>query len=205
MAITQQQLQPVLDEWWTGRVGDGSESPRVRWRDGSVGGMASRAYTPEIDALSALLAASLSGAYRVAASLAVGADGATDVRIEVQDTPAGAATVLRWRPAPAALDLDDVIDRNATRRQRASADPGRADRLAAAFALDIAAATEDDARNAASALKRHRDELRERLEARTLAGLDVAVVNADLAAVGGRLGLVSAEVTARVAARKVGG
>lgn len=204
MAITQQQLQPVLDEWWTGRVGD-AESPRVRWRDGSVGGLPSRAYTPEIDVLGALLASAVPGAYRVAASLAVGADGATDTRIEVQETPGSATTVLRWRPAPAGLNLDDVIERNSTRRQRASADLGRADRLAAAFALDLATATDEEALGATAELKRHRNELRERLEARTLAGLDVAAVNAELAAVGARLGLVSADVTARATARKGNG
>lgn len=204
MAITQQQLQPVLDEWWTGRIA-GSESARVRWRDASVGGLASRAYTPEIDALGALLAADLPGAYRVLASLAIGADGATDVRVEVQATAGSPPTVLRWRPGPAALDLDDVVERNSTRRTRASADPGRADRLAAALALDLATATEEQAVTASAELKRHRNELRERLEARTLAGLDVAAVAAELDATRARLGLVTAEVTARVAVRKGNG
>jgi hypothetical protein len=174
------EMQALLDEWHTGRTADG-ESPRFarRWRDARAGGFASRAYTAHVEDLCAEVArlATADGATGANVRLAVGADGETDVRVEldyeplVTDPDTGAVSragkpdlrVERWRPSSG--NLLDVCERGTTVRVHQAARTSFEKKLARAHALDVVDAELPDTYDALAALKVRRFELADMLDA----------------------------------------
>lgn len=185
-------IDDIVREWWTGRDARGVESKHAKWRDGSVGGLASRVRDPRsIEMLSAMLCTAGVADY-VRVRLATGADGEPDVRIETET--AGVVSARRWRPA--GETLDHVVERNATPSARRRADASqRSAMLADALARDPSTLDEASARDVLTMLKQRRAELVDAAEA----GADVS---SDRGAIEARMATVRARYEQQLAARK---
>ena len=164
------ELTDLLNEWFTGRLKDGAESPRLahRWSDATVLGQAVRVYRADLRDLRGMLSPPKAlGFDKITPGLAVGADGEVDIRIE---TAIGKEiTVTRWRPelGPDGRTLGDVYDRGATythaverlSNPTALADADRAGEL-----------TEEELSASSAAVKFEMVKLQQQAEAQTLLG-----------------------------------
>lgn len=137
-------LAAILDEWFTGRVGD-HESDKFgsRWSSARVAGMSARTYDARIDDLRAHTAR-LAREY-VNVRFCYDANGDVALRIEID------GAVTRWRA--------DGIERLEGAPKH---DP---DRLEKSKRIDLAKASLLDTSNALADLKRERHRLRDMLEA----------------------------------------
>ncbi len=153
-------ITAVLLEWWTGLTAKGAESAFARWS--KVADM--RARTMDVADLGAMLSTALPSESLVRVRLAAGADGATDVRVELED-PKG-VSVLRWRPAPDEKhNLDDVLEHGTTRARRGAGLASFAKRVARALKADVERFELADTHDAISALKFACVDLTDRAEA----------------------------------------
>lgn len=113
-------MNELLVEWWTGTASDLAH----RWSESEVVGIPSRVYEAHLDDLTAMLASFYGEEFIVRACLVEGAEGQTDLRIELESS--GKVEIIRWRPPYGTKDLDDVFEsgqsaprrRNAIARQR---------------------------------------------------------------------------------------
>lgn len=153
----------LLNEWFTGRLPDGSESPRFasRWKDARAGRFKSRSYVPNLADVRGFAARP---GFRVSVNLKAGADGATELRFDVVDKTTGARTVETWRPVTGSLD--GVLDRGAPRHERVARvrNPSALANADRASELDVG-----DAGDAAAAVRAEVAILREQLEAQDIA------------------------------------
>lgn len=159
-------MHAVITEWWTGLDADNKPSRHNVWIEGPLGPMR----RIELERLGSMLSAGLGTNDHVRVRLARGADGETDVRIELE--LAGLIEVRRWRPS------DGNLDRNCLHGGRTLAKE-RSPEVLAARSQDLATAKTDpetmllgDMAPCTHALKTRRMELREQIEAIGLVGGD---------------------------------
>lgn len=168
-------LEDLLTEWFTGRDAEGKESVRFakRWRNAKAGPFASRVYEPHVDDLvpDATLTAA-HGLLGMSARLAIGADGAVELRVELER--ASGREVVRWRPLVG--DIAIAFERGFRGKEVVSTA-----RVSEMIAADQRSMTLDDTGPAISVLKRRRFELLDQLEAGGDAQTELSQVDTKLA------------------------
>ncbi len=172
--MTREELNVLVTEWWTGLDAEGNPGRHSEWPYRAQG------TEPTIEQLAATLSTGLSGDDFVRVSLARGADGETDVRIEIES--AGVVEVTRWRPVEGNLDTGALWGGRTLAKERspeasASREQQFTDAIRAPSTITL-----DDVQACTHALKTRRKELRERVEAGAPLATELADVESKIAA-----------------------
>lgn len=169
-------IEALLREWYSGRDESGAESQLFasRWRDSKVAGMTARSYTPHLKDLGAASPRSL-GYAKISRRLAVGADGTTDLRLDLYADKNKPPESVRWRPDGGSLE--HVIDRGCTRRDALAALDGT---TSLAKADRVAELSREESIEAAIAIRARKLQLSEQAEAIELLGQDATAIKAEI-------------------------